>query len=54
MDIQMPEMDGYETENNQNRNEWWYYKSDSIIITMTASSLIADKTKYLLLGMNSL
>ena len=51
MDIQMPEMDGYEA-TKIIRTEM----NDTIktipIIAMTASSLIADKTKCLLLGMN--
>ncbi len=51
MDLQMPEMDGYEaTEIIRNNTEM--PTSNIPIIAMTASALIADRTKCLQAGMN--
>jgi CheY-like chemotaxis protein len=51
MDIQMPEMDGYET-TQYIRNSIKESISKTPIIAMTASALMAEKTKCLQSGMN--
>ncbi|MFK5985217.1 MAG: response regulator [Pseudomonadota bacterium] len=49
MDIQMPEMDGYETTRIIRSNQ---YLSDIIIIAMTAHAMLGDKENMLAKGMN--
>ena len=51
MDIQMPEMDGYEA-TKIIRTEMNGKVSKIPIIAMTAAALIADKKKCLIAGMN--
>ncbi len=51
MDLQMPEMDGYEA-TKIIRNDMGVTISNTPIIAMTASALITDKTKCLQAGMN--
>jgi PAS domain S-box-containing protein len=51
MDIQMPEMDGYEA-TKIIRNEMGKVKAAIPIIAMTASALISDRKKCLVAGMN--
>jgi signal transduction histidine kinase/CheY-like chemotaxis protein len=51
MDLQMPEMDGYEA-TKIIRNDMGVTTSNTPIIAMTASALITDKTKCLHAGMN--
>ena len=51
MDIQMPEMDGFET-THYIRNSIKESISKTPIIAMTASALVSEKTKCLASGMN--
>jgi CheY-like chemotaxis protein len=51
MDIQMPEMNGYET-THYIRNSMQPPLSNTPIIAMTATALVSEKTKCLATGMN--
>jgi CheY-like chemotaxis protein len=57
MDVQMPEMDGLEAtrairERQQDRAHHPYYKSNIIIVAMTANAMAGDREKCLAVGMD--